>query len=612
MMYVGIALILCSLVYSILVITIFQLKPHIKSVETNIYKLLLFSNLFNLILELGCFATISQSSTIPILAAIVSRLFLISLLIWNILFSIYVFGIGLSQTKKEKNILNCLYVFEIVSFVIATIIVAIVPLNYFYEKKTMYSYGLSADFITLIFVINLFLSLLVGLSKIKTIKIKKLLPLFLLFLMMGLCVIIRTIEPGLNILSCIMAFVTLFMYFTIENPDMKMVQQLNIARDQADKANNAKSEFLSSMSHEIRTPLNAIVGFSQALSEEDIPDSAKEEVKDIMSASESLLELVNGILDISKIEANKLEIINNDYKPKEMLHDLVALTKARMGDKNLDLRIKFDETIPDVLYGDKTRVKQIILNLLTNSVKYTKEGFIEFKVNSVIKGNVCRLIVSVEDSGIGIKKENIEKLFTKFERLDEHDNVTIEGTGLGLAITKRLVELMNGKIVVQSDYGVGSKFTVSIDQRIIKMKEENVEVKEVVNDDNYSDFSDKHILLVDDNMLNIKVAERLLKNYNVNVKSLNNGFDAIDIINNGEKFDLILMDDMMPKLSGVETFKKLKENSNFSIPTVILTANAIEGMKDKYLKEGFDDYLSKPIVKDELNRVLNKFLKGSN
>ena len=476
----------------------------------------------------------------------------------------------------------------------------------------MYSYGLSADFITLIFVINLFLSLLVGLSKIKTIKIKKLLPLFLLFLMMGLCVIIRTIEPGLNILSCIMAFVTLFMYFTIENPDMKMVQQLNIARDQADKANNAKSEFLSSMSHEIRTPLNAIVGFSQALSEEDIPDSAKEEVKDIMSASESLLELVNGILDISKIEANKLEIINNDYKPKEMLHDLVALTKARMGDKNLDLRIKFDETIPDVLYGDKTRVKQIILNLLTNSVKYTKEGFIEFKVNSVIKGNVCRLIVSVEDSGIGIKKENIEKLFTKFERLDEHDNVTIEGTGLGLAITKRLVELMNGKIVVQSDYGVGSKFTVSIDQRIIKMKEENVEVKEVVNDDNYSDFSDKHILLVDDNMLNIKVAERLLKNYNVNVKSLNNGFDAIDIINNGEKFDLILMDDMMPKLSGVETFKKLKENSNFSIPTVILTANAIEGMKDKYLKEGFDDYLSKPIVKDELNRVLNKFLKGSN
>ena len=294
-----------------------------------------------------------------------------------------------------------------------------------------------------------------------------------------------------------------------------------------------------------------------------------------------------------------------------MLHDLVALTKARMGDKNLDLRIKFDETIPDVLYGDHTRVKQIILNLLTNSVKYTKQGFIEFKVNSVIKGNICRLIVSVEDSGIGIKKENIEKLFTKFERLDEQDNVTIEGTGLGLAITKRLVELMNGKIVVQSDYGVGSKFTVSIDQRIVRMKEENTEVKEDAKEVSYANFSDKHILLVDDNMLNLKVAERLLKNYNVNVKSLNNGFDAINIINNGEKFDLILMDDMMPKLSGVETFKKLKENSNFSIPTVILTANAIEGMKDKYLKEGFDDYLSKPIVKDELNRVLNKFLKGS-
>lgn len=603
------SLILMSSVFILILLINYSRNEHIDTIELRLYRYLLISNFIGLILEMTCYLTIKYLDNSCLFTIIINKIFLAYYVFFTILLFIYVLIISLDLKKfnmYKKEIKNTC----IISFLIVFLIIILLPL-YFSNGDKIYSYGPAVTEVFICSFILLIMCVIVMIANYKYVASKKYLPLIVFIVGNGIVGYIQSKNPEMTLATIMESIVLFIMYFTIENPDLKMVQQLNIARDQADKANNAKSEFLSSMSHEIRTPLNAIVGFSQALSEEDIPDSAKEEVKDIMSASESLLELVNGILDISKIEANKLEIINNDYRPKEMLHDLVALTKARMGDKNLDLRIKFDETIPDVLYGDKTRVKQIILNLLTNSVKYTKEGFIEFKVNSVIKGNVCRLIVSVEDSGIGIKKENINKLFTKFERLDEQDNVTIEGTGLGLAITKRLIELMNGKIVVQSDYGVGSKFTVSIDQRIVKMKEENVEVKEVVNEESYSDFSDKHILLVDDNMLNLKVAERLLKNYNVNVKSLNNGFDAIDIINNGEKFDLILMDDMMPKLSGVETFKKLKENSNFSIPTVILTANAIEGMKDKYLKEGFDDYLSKPIVKEELNRVLNKFLKES-
>ena len=596
----------CIIIITSLIL-IYLSKERVKTNETLLYRIMCYSNLICLILQFGV-SQISYYYNILSkgVADFIIKLYIFMLVFYALLILCYLIDLIMKNSKKIMFTISMIYIF-------LSLIIFILPIELHIDtnNKIFYSYGLASNYASILSIIVSTVIIILMFMNIKKLKQKKVIPLLLYLSMCFIALLIQRINPEIMIICFVETYLCFIMYHTIENPDMKMVKQLNIAREQADKANNAKSEFLSSMSHEIRTPLNAIVGFSQALSEEDIPDSAKEEVKDIMSASESLLELVNGILDISKIEANKLEIINNDYRPKEMLHDLVELTKARMGDKKLDLRIKFDETIPDVLYGDKTRVKQIILNLLTNSVKYTKEGFIEFKVNSVIKGNVCRLIVSVEDSGIGIKKENINKLFTKFERLDEQDNVTIEGTGLGLAITKRLIELMNGKIVVQSDYGVGSKFTVSIDQRIVKMKEENVEVKEVVNEESYSDFSDKHILLVDDNMLNLKVAERLLKNYNVNVKSLNNGFDAIDIINNGEKFDLILMDDMMPKLSGVETFKKLKENSNFSIPTVILTANAIEGMKDKYLKEGFDDYLSKPIVKEELNRVLNKFLKES-
>jgi CheY-like chemotaxis protein len=245
---------------------------------------------------------------------------------------------------------------------------------------------------------------------------------------------------------------------------------------------------------------------------------------------------------------------------------------------------------------------------LTNAAKYTKEGFIEFKVSSVIKDDICRLIVSVEDSGIGIKPEKIDKLFTKFDRLEVEKTITIEGTGLGLAITKKLVDLMHGKIVVQSVYGKGSKFTVALDQKIIATKSP-VEVEENKIEKEQITFVGKKILVVDDNKVNLKVATRLLKSYKVEVETVDNGFDAIEKIKNKEVYDLILMDDMMPKMSGTETFKKLKEMEDFRIPVIALTANAISGMREKYLELGFNDYLSKPIEKLELNRVLIKFLK---
>ena len=289
-----------------------------------------------------------------------------------------------------------------------------------------------------------------------------------------------------------------------------------------------------------------------------------------------------------------------------MCDELITLSKGRLGDKPIEFKTNIDPSIPKVLYGDVSRIKQICVNILTNAIKYTKEGWIEFKISGVIKNNVCRLIISVEDTGIGIKKENIDKLFNKFERLDLEDNITIEGTGLGLAITKKLVELMNGKIVVQSVFGKGSKFTVSIDQRIVKNPtiklEDSPEPVEKIKTHN------KKVLIVDDNKINLKVAERLLKSYGIDTESVESGAAALEKIQNGEKYDMILLDDMMPKMSGVETLKKLKEIPGFKIITIALTANALTGMREKYLQDGFDDYLAKPINKDELNRIINKYL----
>lgn len=577
-------------------------KKRVNFIENKIYSIDILVALVGSIIEILSAVYYLNGGNINSYAYLfLSRLVFVYYSLWINLFLLYT----LVLTNKKVNIKNIFMGIGLFEFIIFVLLM-ILPFQYIILSDSMYPSGAAVLLLWGMIFLDLIIMLFSVIKNYKLINKKKFIPLFILIILGSITLFIQTIFPNLFLTTPLIVFVTFLMYFTIENPDMKLIAQLNEARDQAEKANNAKSEFLSNMSHEVRTPLNAIVGFSQALLEEDINNNAKEEVKDIVSASSSLLEIVNGILDISKIESGKLEIVNTEYNLNNILNDLVALTKARMGEKPLEFRTNFDPTIPSVLYGDHVRVKQIILNLLTNAVKYTKEGYIEFKVSTVRKDDIIRLIISVEDSGIGIKEDKIDKLFSKFERLDIEKNNTIEGTGLGLAITKRLIELMNGKIVVQSVYGKGSRFTVAIDQKIISdapLKEEKITVSDEV-----IDCSNKKVLIVDDNKLNLKVASRLLEKYKCDIETIDNGLEAIELIKKN-KYDLILLDDMMPKLSGTETLLKLKEIDNFDIPVVALTANAITGMKEKYLKAGFNDYLSKPIDKTELNRIINEFLK---
>lgn len=593
----------------ILLMFIFYSKKRLDNIETKIYSKLIIITFFALIFDISI-VTITYSyelNKVYNLLWILNKFYITTLLLWINNFVIYILNISvdkkniLHKIKKVTNVINT----------ISIIIIFLLPLSIYNDNGVMYSYGATINYLVIIAAIDIIAIICSLIKNYKNLKNRKYTPLFVLIILLIITIVVRTINPGVLLTTAAASYVVLIMYFTIENPDVKMLEQVSLAKDAAEKANHAKSDFLSNMSHEIRTPLNAIVGFSESLKEDDIPESAREKVDDIIMASNNLLEIVNGILDISKIEANKLEIINKEYDIKSMLDELVALTKARIGDKGLEFRINIDPAIPRVLYGDNIRLKQIILNILTNAVKYTKEGFIAFNVSTVIKDNVCRLIISVEDSGIGIKEESLPKLFSKFERLNVEKQLTIEGTGLGLAITKKLVELMNGKIVVQSVYGKGSKFTVSIDQRIISVAPPAVK-ESPKSESKFINANGARILLVDDNELNIKVASVLLKKYNFNIDSCTSGLSCLAKIKNNETYDIIFLDDMMPKMNGRETLKKLKEISNFNTPVIALTANAITGMKQEYLECGFDDYLAKPIEKLELERIIKTYINKIN
>lgn len=641
----------CGLLISLICNSVFFLKKRAKNKETEIFsRELIYSLIDSVVMVTIISLALFKPENIKILEFLNKIDYAMYILFSSNLF-LYVYYVTSKEdeTKKVKSY-NFFFWATTILDILLMLLILFMKVDVHIDGNTLYSDGMALTSTVIgcgVYFCAIFICLLLNIKKAIT---KKLTPLYILILFFTLVVVLNQIDKSIVIISAVLAFVNLIMLFTVENPDVKLLTQMALARDQAEKANRAKSDFLSSMSHEIRTPLNVIVGLSEdnLTYEDKLPVEVVENSKDIQNASQTLLEIVGNILDINKIESNKMEIVENPYIFREEITKLVKVTSTRIGEKPIDLKLRIAEDIPYELIGDKVHVKEIINNLLTNAIKYTEQGEILVDIKCINKNNISELIITVKDTGRGIKAELINKLFNKFERLDVEKNTTTEGTGLGLAITKNLIDMMNGKINVQSQFGKGSIFVVYLPQKIgkltkplpdneiIKNKEvlaningdydhtiiinksennvpnETIQNKVKSNENSLSsNYGHKKVLIVDDNKLNIKVATRALKDFNFEIEECYDGLECLDKIKSGNTYDLILMDIMMPNMDGEQTIKELKSIPNFTTPVIALTADAVAGAKEKYISEGFIDYIAKPFSRDQIKEKLDIVFSGS-
>ena len=405
--------------------------------------------------------------------------------------------------------------------------------------------------------------------------------------------------------------------YTIINGSLEKAQltnELEQAKLTAEKANRAKSDFLATMSHEIRTPINAVLGMNEMILRESKDADIKKYAVDIKHSANALLNIINQILDSAKIESGKMEIVSVDYDISTMLNDLYNMIDIRARDKGLTLVFEVDSSMPLKFHGDDMRIKQVLTNLLTNAVKYTQNGTVTMSVGWSMEGDHAILNYVVKDTGIGIKQEDIEKLFGEYQRIEETRNHYIEGTGLGMNIAIQLLGLMGSELKVESEYGKGSEFSFSIVQQVVDAQpvgnfKDRVQMTEREPDVmiHYT-APEAKILVVDDNLMNRKVLKRLLKKTQMKVVEAESGFECLQLLEK-DLYDIIFLDHMMPEMDGIETLTAMHERNLGGNATVImLTANAIIGAREQYLEQGFDDFLSKPFSPSDLDNMILKYL----
>ncbi len=605
----------CIMVVTVIAVLFFSVERK-SSKAHRIFSIQLIATLIHLIAELGTFYVISHLDTVPLwLNRLINDIFLVLFLL--IFLMVYQYVVALIEQDVKVVLRKNRWIY--IPLCISVIGVLTLPIYYVPEHNYTYGPAINGVYFSAILYAVLAAGLLVKYRR--QINRKKRMAIIISFLS-ELCVgVYQFFNPECLLSSAGVTLVCLGFYLTVESPDSVLVELLEDekkkveqAKEEAVMANMAKDKFLARMSHEIRTPINAVLGMNEMILRESKEDNIQEYAHDIKNASNILLTLVNEILDLSKIESGKMEIIEAEYDVCPLFDDLETMVMVKAEAKHLDFKIHVDTELPSVLYGDDIRIRQILINLLSNAVKYTKTGMVKLDVTGETVGDSVLLHFSVKDTGVGIKEEDIEKLFEEYERIEESANRYIEGTGLGISIVMRLLKMMGSELKVSSEYGKGSEFYFDLKQKVVDCKPisgyRKQEQKKINKHQTDLVIPGTHILVVDDNEMNRKVMLHLLKNTKAQVDDAESGYACIEKMQE-KRYDIVFLDHMMPEMDGVETLNKLKAMENYPsahTPIIALTANAIVGAKEEYLKEGFDGFLSKPIAMRELTDLLLEFV----
>lgn len=588
-------ILIANILLSGLLIEVFFNHNNAKNQETKLYSKMLIINFISSVIAIFTII-IFKSLNLNFLTIIMKKIELVLNLVILSLFLQYNLII-INKKVKTAKILKTIYLINIILVIILPIDVNIIN-----NTIKVSQIGYTTYHIISTILISIISLLTIKLIKINKKNLKKSLPFLGLTILSLFSILLQIKFPESNIYNYFISYILLIMYFTIENPDTKVIEQLNIEAKKASEVRKAQENFLASMSHEVRTPLNTIVGLSTSLEENPkCPVEMKQDLQDIVTSSYNLLEMFNNVIDINETETGTLKLQNEKYNVRESINEVINNHKIKLNKKKLTLNIEYQDNIPKYLYGDIKHLKVIITNILSNAIKYTKDGKIDILVRSINEPDKCNLIIIIKDTGIGMKEETLSKMYHKFERLDTIKNSNIEGMGLGLALTKKLVELMNGTINFTTTYQVGTTFTIMLPQEIY--------YQDIITLPKLKDLTkSKRVLIVDDNPLNIKVAQRALEALNyTNLDTCDSGFKCLEKIKNGSSYDIILMDIMMPGMDGTQTLENLKNISYFKTPVVALTADALIGANQKYLNQGFSAYLAKPYTKEQLKNILNKY-----
>ena len=591
-------LILYALILSITLNIMYFIRKHINSNEAKIFSKILFSNLLGLMLELMCIYMSNKFSPTSLPAIIFTRAYLIYLITYLLFMTLYNYVLCYT-TEKQKKLEHYKKLRNISYTIYAVCVVMCMALPLQTEKG--YAIGPAVNFVYLCSTICINVWFIPMIKNRKIIEHKKFVPLYIFILLIIIVAIIQRIYPQATLITIVEFLIVFIMYHTIENPDMKMLDEVHKAKVISDNANEEKTLFLYNMTNEIRAITKDIDKETDNILDET--DNKKIDVEEINNSARNIkgstakfTTMTNEILDISSIDSASVRIYNEKYNIKRLLKELVGIYKPKAQNKNLDFRVSIASDIPEYLYGDGINLKKVLTIILDNSIKYTNNGYIEFNINTIIKGDIVRLIISVEDSGTGMKAEDINKIFTKKQGKEDNHNLNNN-----LYNAKRLITLMNGTIVPSSSYGSGTTIKIILDQ-----KYDTIDT-DINKYDNI--YDKKKVLLIDDSPSSEKLFNKILSGTNIELTSVKLGKEGLEKIRNKEKYDLILLDEELEPQNGHIIMRKLLEIRNFNTKVILLTKDNKYDYDDSYLQEGFTDYIIKSSDKEEMLNKINKYLK---